>query len=658
MVEADQRTVSCPAAGVSELDFSAGDLDDEMLNATSVGTEMFGEDGDDILRGGTADDRLDGGPGRDELHGGAGNDRLYGATLQDPGAGADVDGLDGGPGDDRLFGSGGADLADGGPGADQLEGAGGGDTLLGGDGPDGLIGGDGDDTEDGGAGDDAIGTEVTLGVNESSQELGDDALLGGPGNDTIVPGPGPPMADADTIRGGDGFDAVSYTARMMPVDVRKDGAADDGGLGERDDVGLDVERVGGGLASDTLRGGPGADVLDGGPGDDNLAGLGGDDTLLGDDGPAAGTDTLSGGPGADLIQGEGGGDTLAGDAGDDTVRGAEGADTLSAGPGRDRLIGGSQRDVVAYSTQQDVTVRLDAGTGRTDLAGDRDRIDEIEDVRGGGQRDTLTGTSGANTLDSGSGEDYVDGQRGRDQLDGGASADVVAARDGARDAPVSCGAGKDLAIVDSRDPVVKRGPRRCEQVDRPDRTNPRPGWVYVEPRRCPSSEEGVGLALPAMHREVPLRYAILLASGFRGRRAPTLDVAACAARLTASSGKGADASADVSGAAATIRQIPGRKVTTMLTVKRPACAKSAGRSAEAARGSRRLRARSRHRRARLKVAGKYSIGASYGTTWTTVEACSRTTTVVQKGRVRVYDRVKRRSVTVSAGHRYVARRKR
>jgi hypothetical protein len=59
----------------------------------------------------------------------------------------------------------------------------------------------------------------------------------------------------------------------------------------------------------------------------------------------------------------------------------------------------------------------------------------------------------------------------------------------------------------------------------------------------------------------------------------------------------------------------------------------------------------------LKVAGKYSIGASYGTTWTTVEECSRTTTIVRKGRVRVYDRVKRRSVTVSAGNRYVARRK-
>jgi Ca2+-binding RTX toxin-like protein len=661
MFGGDPQVVACPAAGLTELELSGGDMDDELVNATALAAQAYGEGGQDILEGGSADDRQDGGPGPDELDGGSGNDRLYGATFQDPGAGADADQLAGGPGDDRLFGSGGADRVDGGPGADQLEGAGGADTLLGGDGPDGLIGGDGDDTEDGGAGDDAVGTEVTLGVVERSQGLGNDALLGGPGNDTLVPGPGPPMADADTISGGDGFDAVSYAARMMPVDVRKDGAADDGGLGERDDVGLDVERVSGGLASDTLRGGPGADVLEGGAGDDMVAGLEGDDTVLGDAGSGAGTDTLSGGPGADVVQGEGGGDTLTGDAGGDTVQGGEGADTLSGGPGPDQLLGGPERDVVAYTTEPDVTVRLDTGTGRTGLPDDRDRIDEVEDVDGGDQRDTLTGTNGPNTLAGDKDEDYLDGRRGRDQLDGGPSADVVAARDGGPDEPVSCGAGQDLAIVDARDRVRRRGANRCEQVDRPNRNDPRPGWVYVHPHRCPASAEGVGLALPAMHREVPLRYSILLASGFRKRRAPTVDVADCPVRITATPGKGPDASAELSGAAATIRQTPGRRVTTMLTVERPDCAgppRSAGTAADAARTPRRLRLRTRRRPGRWRVGGRYSIGASFGTTWTTVEGCSSTTTIVRQGRVSVYDRVKRRSVTVSAGHRYVARRKR
>ena len=384
--------------------------------------------------------------------------------------------------------------------------------------------------------------------------------------------------------------------------------------------------------------------------------------MLGDAGSAAGTDTLSGGPGVDLVQGEGGGDTLAGDAGGDTVQGGEGADTLSGGPGRDQLVGGSQRDVVAYTTEPDVTVRLDTGNGRSGLPDDRDRIDEVEDVDGGDQRDTLTGTNGANTLEGARGEDYVDGRRGVDQLDGGPSADVVAARDGARDAPVACGAGKDLAIVDTRDRVVRRGASRCEQVDRPNRNDPRPGWVYVQPDRCPASAEGVGLALPAMHREVPLHYSILLASGFRGRRAPMVDVADCPVRVTASRGGGPDTSAELSGAAATIRQTSGRRrVTTMLTVERPPCAgsaRSAGKAADTARAPRRFRARTHRRPGRWKVRGRYSIGASFGTTWTTVEDCSRTTTIVHQGRVRVYDRVKRRSVTVSAGHRYVARRKR
>ena len=403
-------------------------------------------------------------------------------------------------------------------------------------------------------------------------------------------------------------------------------------------------------------------MLEGGPGDDNVAGLEGDDTVLGDAGSAAGTDTLSGGPGADLVQGEGGGDTLAGDAGRDTVQRGEGADKLSGGPGQDQLGGGSQRDVVDYTTEPDVTVRLDAGTGRSGLPDDRDRIDEVEDVDGGDQRDTLTGTNGANTLEGARGEDYVDGRRGVDQLDGGPSADVVAARDGARDEPVACGAGKDLAIVDKRDRVVRRGAGRCEQVDRPNRNGPRPGWVYVHPDRCPASAEGVGLALPAMHREVPLHYSILLASGFRGRRAPTVDVADCPVRVTATRGKGPDASAELSGAAATIRQTSGRrKVTTMLTVERPACAgsaRNAGEAADAARAPRRFHVRTHRRPGRWKVRGRYSIGASFGTTWTTVEDCSRTTTIVRRGRVRVYDRVKRRSVTVSAGHRYVARRQR
>jgi len=649
------QVVSCPATAIGELVLNGGNLDDRLTNTTGLPAQVYGEDGSDTVRGGAADERLEGGPGPDDVDGGGGNDRVYGATLQDPGAGFVTDRLAGGLGADRLFGSGGADRLDGGPNADRLEGAGGADDVRGGDGPDGLIGGDGDDLLDGGLGDDTLGTEVTLGVVETSQDRGNDRLRGGAGNDMLIPGPGPPLPDADTISGGDGTDAVSYAARMAPVNVSKDGATDDGGMAERDNVGLDVEGVIGGLASDTLRGGPGRDKLDGRPGDDTLEGLAGDDTLLGDNGPGAGSDMVSGGAGVDVMQGDGGGDSLSGDAGGDIVEGGEGEDTLRGGEGPDTLSGGPQRDRVAYSADADVIVELSQGRGTTSRAGDVDRIRLVEDVLGGSQRDTLTGTKRANVLESSGGEDYIDGESGRDRLDGGRRADVVAARDGARDAPVSCGPGADFAIVDPSDPVAERGPNRCERIDDGSRTDPRPGQVYVEPKECAAASGDLEFGLPSMHRLAPLRYSVMLPSGYRRRGAPTLDTADCPARLTATPGNGRSATAAVSGAAVTVDQTSGRSVTTMLTVKSPKCS-ARGLSAAAAARARGLRLSTRGRRGRWRVLGRYSIGASYGTDWTTVESCSSTTTVVHRGQVRVFDRVRRRMVVVRAGHRYVSRR--
>jgi Ca2+-binding RTX toxin-like protein len=655
--EADPRTVSCPAAGVTSLDVAGGDSNDQITNDSGLGGNILGEGGDDTLNGGGAGERLDGGAGQDVLDGGGGDDLIFGATLQDPDAASGGDRLSGGPGDDRLFGSGGADLLAGGPGTDGLNGGGSRDDLQGGDGPDALTGGDGDDVEDGGPGDDAVGTKVTVGVVERSQELGNDVLRGGTGNDTLAPGPGAPMGDADTLTGGDGEDAVSYGERMLPVDVSKDGLANDGAVGERDDVGLDVEEVEGGQASDVLQGGPARDVLRGGPGDDTLDGLAGDDTLLGDAGAGAGDDRVSGGAGADVLEGEGGGDAVSGGEGTDRVEGGDGEDVLSGGPDADRIVGGPARDAVAYGSEPGVVVRLAARTGRTGDPGDEDRIEEVENVDGGSRGDTLTGTSGPNRIVSGAGDDYLDGAAGVDRLDGGPSADLVASRDGVRDEPVSCGPGTDLAIVDAQDPVVRRGPNRCEQVDAAGAGSrdekPRPGRVAVRPRACRGAEAGV--SLPAMHRWVPLRYSFLIVSGFRRRPAPGLDTTGCAIGVTAATGRGRSASAVVSGGKADLRQAGRRRVTTSLIVEPPSCRRGA--TAAAARGGPRLRVATRRHRGRWQVRGSYSIGASYGTDWTTVDTCAGTTTIVRRGRVRVYDRVKRRTVMVRAGHRYVARRR-
>jgi Ca2+-binding RTX toxin-like protein len=261
-------------------------------------------------------------------------------------------------------------------------------------------------------------------------------------------------------------------------------------------------------------------------------------------------------------------------------------------------------------------------------------------ILGGSGNDTLTGGRGSDRVDGQEGEDYLDGGPSVDRLDAGSGADVVVARDRARDEPVSCGPGEDLAIIDQRDRSVRYGSDRCEQVDEGRQTTPRPGWVYVHPRRCAASAKGVELGLAAMHRLVPLRHSILLASGFRSRPPPTLDATGCPARVRATVGRGAIAFADVSGGA--------------VTVGRPAC--GAGGRADAVPHEPRVRVNTHRRRGDWRVKGEFSIAAAFGTDWTTLEGCSRTVTVVRAGRVHVYDRAKRRTVTVRAGHRYVARR--
>jgi RTX calcium-binding nonapeptide repeat (4 copies) len=438
------------------------------------------------------------------------------------------------------------------------------------------------------------------GVSQLSISLGDGddevtvaaptnaVILGGPGNDQLQGGAG-----QDVFEGDEGTDGVSYGPRTLPITTSKDGVANDGQANEGDNIGSDVERITGGLANDSIGGGPDADILDGGPGDDMLSG----------------------------------------------------------GPGADQLLGGPGRDAVAYTSPADVTVRLDMGLGGSAQPGDSDRIADVEDVDGGDERDTVTGSSADNALGGDRGEDYLDGRRGVDRLDGGGNADVVVARDGARDEPVSCGPGQDLAIVDRADRVARSGPNRCERVDDGTDTKPRRGWVYVHPQRCATAAQ---LGLPAMHRLVPLRYSVLLASGSGQRTAPTLDASECSIRVRATPGQGRTASADVSGTAVTVGQSSGRRVTTTLTVRRPRCA-GRRRSPNALPPEARLRVATDRRRGRWRVKGKHSIAAAVGTDWVTLEGCSRTVTVVRRGRVQVFDRVKRRTVTVRAGHRYVAR---
>ena len=98
---------------------------------------MFGDRGNDTLRGGQGDDRLFGQSGGDTLFGQLNKDLLAG--------GGGADSLDGGFGNDRLRGGGGNDLLVGGRHDDSLSGDAGRDRLTGGADDDSLTGGRGRD---------------------------------------------------------------------------------------------------------------------------------------------------------------------------------------------------------------------------------------------------------------------------------------------------------------------------------------------------------------------------------------------------------------------------------------------------------------------------------------------------------------------------------
>ena len=107
---------------------------------------------------------------------------------------------------------------------------------------------------------------------------GNDFLFGMGGDDVSYSGNA--NDGADEFNGGTGFDHMNYN-RQTGVLVSLNGAADDGAVGEGDNVRLDVEHVRGGKGDDVLVGNQFANVLDGYGGRDLIAGRGGGDTLLG-----------------------------------------------------------------------------------------------------------------------------------------------------------------------------------------------------------------------------------------------------------------------------------------------------------------------------------------------------------------------------------------
>src|SRR5204862_5278229 len=96
----------------------------------------------------------------------------------------------------------------------------------------------------------------------------------------------------DLLDGGADTDSLSYGQVGQSVYVYQDGAANDGMLGEKDNV-TSIENLTGSVYNDDLEGTQGDDIIHGGDGSDKIDPKFGDDTVYGGDG----NDSIIGGPG-------------------------------------------------------------------------------------------------------------------------------------------------------------------------------------------------------------------------------------------------------------------------------------------------------------------------------------------------------------------------
>jgi Ca2+-binding RTX toxin-like protein len=473
--------VTCRADGVTALNVSGADGEDQLRNRTSVpallaggigGDVLVGGDAADTLSGGASEDRLDGGGGPDAFDGGLGVDVADysvrdrgvsvsldatandGAKFEGDNVASSVEAILGGSAGDELVGDGHANRLDGGPGDDTLDGAGGPDELRGSGGADtasyanrttGL-----QLTLDGAANDGADGELDRIGADVENLIRGSaaDRLVGDGGANVLDGGLG-----SDELRGGGGgADTVTYAKRTAGVRVSVDAFPSDGESGENDQVFDDVERVIGSSGRNTFHdlvgvirefvGGADDDFIFAGRGDTRIDALGGDDVVQ-----SGGL--LLGGDGDDVLSGFGGDDVLDGGAGDDSVQGGAGGDEVDSTAqdvGADDLQGGSGVDSVRYARSAAVTVRLNdvADDGES---GEGDNVHgDVEHVTGGAGGDVLIGSPADETLDGASGDDAIDGRGGSDRLVGGPGDDNIDALDLFRD-EITCGGQTGDSLV-------------------------------------------------------------------------------------------------------------------------------------------------------------------------------------------------------------------
>ena len=290
--------------------------------------------------GGAGNDNIICGKGNDILHGGAGNDAFDGGSS----AGGPV----------SFYGDAGTDALSFAARTGNLTLSLSGNPTSG-EANEGITIGTDIETLTGGNGDDTLSGSPTLGLKVT--------LSGGPGNDFFVQ-TGTTNDSNDTLVGGAGTDTVDYSARTCNTNVTLEGTANDGCMGENDNVGLDIENIVTGSGSDYVVGSPLNNIINGGTGTNYLSGGAGDDTFD-QGGPALNT-------------------------------------------GSDTILGGAGEDVVDYMQRTgSVTVSL-TNTPTSGEAGENDKVGlDVEDGIGGAGADTLVGNLDDNTLNGGAGIDTV-----------------------------------------------------------------------------------------------------------------------------------------------------------------------------------------------------------------------------------------------------------
>ncbi|MBD2360610.1 DUF4347 domain-containing protein [Anabaena minutissima FACHB-250] len=383
-----------------------GDIAD--VAADGVDT-IFGEEGNDFIRGQAANDKIYGGSGADILFGDTGNDEIYGEAGGDIiFGGADNDTIDGDDGADIAFGDDGLVVyVDFDPSRADFNVTGSrirfvnGDQLIG-DSSESLINGYSADT---------VATSRDLIVTQALATDGSDVIVGGDGNDIVFGGGG----SLDQLFGD--FDPSASFSGPRPNG--QDILIGDGGRIELN--GRRNQRAA--AESNAL---DGIDQITGNDGGDYIFGGGEQDTIYGFQ-QAAGIQPLDGVADNDVILGDNGEilfDTsdaknrikivrtvsVAGDSGK--------SDVIDGDFGNDIIFGGlnSSADVINGDVGDDVLLG-DNGEIRFDLDGDLDTLDLVESYTDGlGGGDEISGNDGNDILIGGTAGDIMSGNNGEDIL--------------------------------------------------------------------------------------------------------------------------------------------------------------------------------------------------------------------------------------------------